>query len=627
MSQASFILQMIDRVTGPARAAVAALRQVQQAAGGVQAQQQRADAGGRGMARAMREQKKEAGDLGGTLGALKGRLLGFAAAVGATKLASDAVGGVFDAQRFKEDSEQALAVLLRSGEEAKRTMGKARKIAGDLALDPKDTIKGFVELVGKGFSVSEIERITKSMADLKVVSPDVDPSRILGGLSKIKATGYLQGDELNILVEAGVDAGRIYGELAKILGKNVDQVQKLKQAGKIKAGDAIEAVMRAVNQTAGGGDPGALAAKRARTTLSGTIDTIKSRWDSLIMDVDVGAAGGGTLSFLGEVAGMLDTTTARGARLKGALDTLFGSVGGAIAQILGANGGDFLDAIVGGVQTFADIVAAAMPGVVAFFEGFMGAVLGAKPGVASLADSLREWVATIFGNKDALQTLGRTLAQDFADGVRSAASAARTAITVLRALAPVFQLLSTMANAFSAATTAIQGAVRGAITALEDLFVSIAGAGVGEVLGWASEIGTSIIEGIVSGITSGAASVAQAITDTASGAISAAKETLGIASPSKVFHDIGIQTVEGFARGVAANDSARSAVEALVEPPPAPSAAGGPGGASGVGALGFGGPLIGSITINGATDPEAVAREIAKLLEAAAVRDGLRGVA
>ncbi len=89
------------------------------------------------------------------------------------------------------------------------------------------------------------------------------------------------------------------------------------------------------------------------------------------------------------------------------------------------------------------------------------------------------------------------------------------------------------------------------------------------------EIGTNLIAGLASGITSGAAAVVGAITGVVGGAIDAAKGLLGIASPSKVFADIGMNTGEGFTGGVEDTTStAQGALETMVAPPDASAVAG-----------------------------------------------------
>ncbi len=97
------------------------------------------------------------------------------------------------------------------------------------------------------------------------------------------------------------------------------------------------------------------------------------------------------------------------------------------------------------------------------------------------------------------------------------------------------------------------------------------------------QIGTDMVMGLVNGITGAGGAIFKAMTGAVSGAIDGAKKLLGIASPSKVFAEIGMNTAEGMAGGV--DDHAgkvQGSLEDMVSPPDAkggasPSAKGGAG--------------------------------------------------
>jgi TP901 family phage tail tape measure protein len=77
-------------------------------------------------------------------------------------------------------------------------------------------------------------------------------------------------------------------------------------------------------------------------------------------------------------------------------------------------------------------------------------------------------------------------------------------------------------------------------------------------------IGVDIIGGIIEGIKSGASNLLDSIIGVIKDAIDAAKDFLGIESPSKVFMEIGGFTSEGFAEGIlSAADMAKKATEDL----------------------------------------------------------------
>lgn len=88
-------------------------------------------------------------------------------------------------------------------------------------------------------------------------------------------------------------------------------------------------------------------------------------------------------------------------------------------------------------------------------------------------------------------------------------------------------------------------------------------------------VGTQIIEGLANGIIAGNAAVFNAISGVVTGAIASAKSLLGIASPSKVFAEIGSNTAAGMAGGVEdGTDQVQGSLETMVSPP-ASSAVGG----------------------------------------------------
>lgn len=79
-----------------------------------------------------------------------------------------------------------------------------------------------------------------------------------------------------------------------------------------------------------------------------------------------------------------------------------------------------------------------------------------------------------------------------------------------------------------------------------------------------------MIDGLVNGIAGGATAVLNAMKGVVDGAINGAKKLLGIASPSKVFAEIGMQTGAGMEQGVSGSaGGVRDSLESMVSPPSA----------------------------------------------------------
>lgn len=148
----------------------------------------------------------------------------------------------------------------------------------------------------------------------------------------------------------------------------------------------------------------------------------------------------------------------------------------------------------------------------------------------------------------------------------------------------------------SSVASAAWDAIVGAVSAAWDWLSSLS----------LSDIGSALIDGLVSGITSAASAVLGAITGVVGGAIDAAKSLLGIASPSKIFAEIGMQTGAGMAGGVDASaGDVQSSMADMTAPPDAASPAGGTAGAAGKGSNVY------TITINA---PSGKADDIATAL-------------
>jgi phage-related protein len=97
--------------------------------------------------------------------------------------------------------------------------------------------------------------------------------------------------------------------------------------------------------------------------------------------------------------------------------------------------------------------------------------------------------------------------------------------------------------------SSVSTAVGSVIDTISGIYGKIMGALSGAA-SWLLGVGKDIIRGLINGITSMIGGVISAITDTVNGAINWAKDTLGIASPSKVFMEIGVDTGAGMVKGL-----------------------------------------------------------------------------
>lgn len=141
---------------------------------------------------------------------------------------------------------------------------------------------------------------------------------------------------------------------------------------------------------------------------------------------------------------------------------------------------------------------------------------------------------------------------------------------------------------------------------------------------WFYNIGAWLLHGLASGVLSVAQSLANAVVGAVSGAIQAGKDALGINSPSKVFAAMGSSIGEGFVKGIngSRNDvnAALSGLAGGMNATVSGSLTMNGGGAAGRAGGGNSSSktyafAAGAIQVNGAQNPDAVAREILKAVD------------
>lgn len=190
---------------------------------------------------------------------------------------------VIELQSFKQATQFAFKQILGSSAAADDAWGRAQKIAESTGISIQEIAGSMNALLATGMGISEVEELTKRFADMKALNPATNVAGIAKAMTQIRASGRLQGDELDQLNEAGVKIDEVYAQLEKRLGKNRQEIIKLKEAGKISAEDAIAAIKGAMEKAAGGREAGAVAAEAAEKTLGGAIGRLKVQFEKLLM--------------------------------------------------------------------------------------------------------------------------------------------------------------------------------------------------------------------------------------------------------------------------------------------------------------------------------------------------------
>jgi hypothetical protein len=120
------------------------------------------------------------------------------------------------------------------------------------------------------------------------------------------------------------------------------------------------------------------------------------------------------------------------------------------------------------------------------------------------------------------------------------------------------RVTSIISDAWSSARNAVSNGISGVISFVASLPGKILGA-LGNMGSLLYSAGSDLLLGMVRGITGVVGRVVDAAVSAAKSAVNSVKSFLGIASPSKVFHGLGVNVGEGFANGIAAMSSTVSA--------------------------------------------------------------------
>jgi hypothetical protein len=285
------------------------------------------------------------------------------------------------------------------------------------------------------------------------------------------------------------------------------------------------------------------------------------------------------------------------------------------------------------LQPLIDATTAAAPVMKRFFQGLViGALL-----VTIAVLQVRKWFRQTFGDSEVLKGMDLQKAALYA-GI-TAVGLFGVAFVAMGALV-VGALAAAMPFIWAAVTAVGALAVSGLVLAAPFILGAIAiGALVAAGLAlydlwkevdW-TELGSAIVDGIVGGVKSGAKWVIDAVSDLGANAMTALKEKLGIASPSKAFARLGLAIPEGLESGVeAGTPAAKGAVGRMVDVPRIPAAPDARGGDARAPAgakpssitLNLGGITITSAATSASELADGLERELTRVLENVAAQLG-----
>ncbi len=276
--------------------------------------------------------RKGLGLVGGAATAAAGALV----AAGAAALGFAAAGSklLLGAMQFRETTQAALRFSLGSAKAGQEAFGEILRISNVLGASSAEAAGNFRELTAAGFGDRESKILIQLADDLKAANGGqaVAIASLAEPLQALKRNEQLTADSFKGLEAAGMGKDQLYKTLAaelKVAIKDPNDSNAIKRdveramaTQKLRGQKAVDfwskVNMRALDVKAFG-EKG----KEFRdTSVTGSIDKVKNKWESLLAAVNTGDAGKVLVDALQKVANVLDPTSEDGKELVATFDKL-----------------------------------------------------------------------------------------------------------------------------------------------------------------------------------------------------------------------------------------------------------------------------------------------------------------
>lgn len=426
-----------------------------------------------------------------------------------------------------EQYSTAFTTLLGDAEEADRVMAQIRKDAASTPFDVDSLTQANQMLISAGISADQARGDVLNLANAIAATGggSAELSRMAANMQQIRNTGKATAMDIRQFANAGIN---IYGLLADYTGKTVAEVSELDVSYEVLAGALAKA------SSEGGKFYGAMEAQSQ--TFNGRMSTLKDNATqlagALTEDLFNKLSGEGLPMVMDWVATLLDAAQTGG--IEGAIATA--------KEILSNLFQTFMDGL-------PEALDAGIKFLIQFISGLISGIPKARETIFSLLNTL---IDAIIDNLPAIVATGMDLIFALIEGLFDMQfDLAQVGIKLVMALA---QCIGDQGpEFFSKAAYLLGRLIAGIINAIPDVLSAILELLKQLILAfintdWRS-VGANIVEGIKNGLSAMGGALIEAAKQLAANAWQAAKNWLGIRSPSKKFAYIGEMSVEGMAEG------------------------------------------------------------------------------
>ena len=210
---------------------------------------------------------------------LRSIVRGMTSTLGLLGLGAGGLGGIIIPIGLADDmtnAQIAFETMFKSAEKARDFMAQVMKFAEKTPFGVRDVVEQAKGLLVRGFDANEIipmlERIGNVAAAMGGGSETIE--RIVYALGQMRALGRVSAEDMNQLTDANIDAWRY---IAQGMGLSVAQVRKLSEQGLIPADQAIQHILKGMEQFDG------MMSKTANLTARGLADQIMEAFSTNVL--------------------------------------------------------------------------------------------------------------------------------------------------------------------------------------------------------------------------------------------------------------------------------------------------------------------------------------------------------
>lgn len=519
-SKLEAIFALVDRASGPGKAIVSALKNVDEAASKVGKKASGAWDSIKSGAESLKPAVQAVGEVLGYV-ADKVKILAIAGAALITLAAKEAI----EATEFKEQSLKKLQILEGTQQGAEAAYAAIRKMA-DATGQANDVIFAMYTSFRKlGFSAQDALDLVAASLDVKAVGGDEAAAGLQRLFEKIKTSGEFKFDPREFL-QAGLTKDEVAKQIQTFVQyKNMSlaQIEKLMDEGKIQADIGMKAILQTVNENIDkGAGLGSAGQGILGNSLAGQWQALKNALLDLVSNVDLSPL----VNLIKQFQEALKSPEALAAIAD--FKQAFTDLGPAFKQIFTPGN---VHALIKMAEGFFQIAKAVGGGVVKALLAFFGPLRD----IINLSDdSSGGWAKTIHGFELLGSAIGSVIAI-LGYGIGA----------VVFLIAWIFEIIYEIGQAignFFANT--LPGWVSGGWNAIKNAFQAVIDWFAGLPATFAN-LGQAIIDALTGTLTNGAKLPADAMKAVGEGLTTAYKQAMKISSPSKVMMELGEQTIAG----------------------------------------------------------------------------------